>query len=546
MAPRNLSRRFVGPIALMFSILFLYWPMLSAAEIAVFEPLEPISGSLVIHGGGSLSDSVLEGFVKLAGGAEARIVVIPTAIEKDDAIEEAKEIAPFIKRGAAGAVMLHTRSRGKADEAAFCECLKTATGVWFGGGQQSNLEKVYVGTRVETALHELLKRGGVIGGTSAGAAAMSRVMIRSGNPKAEVGRGFGFLPGVVIDQHFIKRDRAERLKTVLSDHAGLAGLGIDEGTALIVRGRQMGVLGDSTVSVCFAASVNRPLRVENLKHGEMYDLVALRRAAIARAGTAFPPNVLPSPEVDGKGTLVIDGGGLPAEALLRFIKAAGGADALIAVIPTAQGDDPPAQPGEARLLRKAGATNLKIIHARNPAEANAAQLLAVLKEAKGIWFCGGRQWRLVDSFLDTPAEKLMHDVLARGGAIGGSSAGATIQAEYLVRGNPLGNREMMFEGYERGMGFLKGVAIDQHFTQRNRFADMTLLKQAFPQLVGLGIDENAALIVTGHVMEVVGTTNVNVYDRTGPAAPGQADYEVIKPGEKYDFKTRQRLEAARP
>lgn len=504
------------------------------------EPAVKISGSLVIHGGGNLSREVVELFMKFAGGNDARIVVIPTASDTYDDTQAGKEVERFKTHGAATAVVLHTRSRDTADSAAFVEPLKQATGVWLGGGQQKNLEKAYVGTATERELHALLQRGGVIGGTSAGAAAMSALMIRGGNPKAETGRGFGFLPGAVVDQHFLKRERAPRLMGVLAAHPGVVGLGIDEGTALIVHDRQMRVTGESSVCVCLAKSPLRPERIDAVKGPALLDLIALSRAAIARAEPPFPAAAPPVPEVEG-GTLIIDGGGCRSESLEKFMACAGGPDALIAVVPTAQGDNVPENPGEARLLRKAGARNIKIVHARNKSEAADPKLLDILREAKGIWFTGGRQWRLVDSFLGTEAEKLMHAVLKRGGAIGGSSAGATIQAEYLVRGNPLGNMQMMAEGYERGLGFLKGVAIDQHFTQRNRFADMTELKKVFPQLIGLGIDEPAALVVSGHVLEVIGAGNVHVYDRDKPVPAGEKDYEVVKPGEKYDLKARRKL-----
>ena len=90
--------------------------------------------------------------------------------------------------------------------------------------------------------------------TSAGAAVMSRVMIRSGNPVAEVGTGFGLIDGAVIDQHFLVRKREPRLRKVLEEHPGLVGYGVDEGTALILRGRRLLAVGASTVSVCLPAS----------------------------------------------------------------------------------------------------------------------------------------------------------------------------------------------------------------------------------------------------------------------------------------------------
>src|SRR5699024_4910268 len=127
----------------------------------------------------------------------------------------------------------------------------------------------------------------------------------------------------------------------------------------------------------------------------------------------------------------------------------------------------------------------EVFHPRDREEANSPEFIAKLRDAGGIWFGGGRQWRTVDAFEGTASIAAFHDVLKRGGAIGGSSAGATIQGEYLVRGNPLGNLQMMAEGYERGFGFLPGTAIDQHFTQRKRQPDMLLLKRTFPQLLGL-------------------------------------------------------------
>ena len=106
----------------------------------------------------------------------------------------------------AALTLLHTRDAKKANEAAFVKPLTEATAVWFGGGDQGKLLAAYRGTAVERELHKLLQRGGAIGGTSAGAAVMSKVMITGGNPKAEVGTGFGFLTHVVIDQHFLKRN----------------------------------------------------------------------------------------------------------------------------------------------------------------------------------------------------------------------------------------------------------------------------------------------------------------------------------------------------
>jgi cyanophycinase len=131
--------------------------------------------------------------------------------------------------------------------------------------------------------------------------------------------------------------------------------------------------------------------------------------------------------------------------------------------------------------------------------------------------------------------------LRRGGVIGGSSAGATIQGDYLCRGSPLGNLEMMCEGYERGFGFLRGTAIDQHFAQRKRFVDMTALMKTYPQLLGIGLDEGTALVVKGSVADVMGKGQAHFYDRTKPVEDDKPDHESLKAGGRYDLKARKIL-----
>ena len=126
----------------------------------------------------------------------------------------------------------------------------------------------YLGTAVEKALRTVLDRGGVIGGTSAGAAIMSRVMITGGQEKATVGTGFGFLPGTVVDQHALKRNRVNRLLGVLSDHPGLAGIAIDEATALVVRQDRWQVVGKSYVVVCRLPGNGKPARFDVLEDGD--------------------------------------------------------------------------------------------------------------------------------------------------------------------------------------------------------------------------------------------------------------------------------------
>ncbi len=268
----------------------------------------------------------------------------------------------------------------------------------------------------------------------------------------------------------------------------------------------------------------------------------LRRAAIARAAPPFPPKEPAAPEVPKGSLVIVGGGGMPADVTRKFIELAGGPDAHIVVLPTANPDGP--ADAEGGFFERAGARNVVALPARKIEEVEDPKNLEVLKQADAIWFGGGRQWHFVDAYEGTKAYDLFHDVLRRGGVIGGSSAGATIQGDYLSRGSPLNNTEMMCEGYERGFAFLPGTVIDQHFRQRDRFADMSALMKVYPQLLGIGLDEATALIVRGHEAEVMGKGEVHFYDRQKPVEEGKPDYEALKAGGRYDLKARRVLEAA--
>jgi cyanophycinase len=497
-----------------------------------------IRGSLVIHGGGELTNAVRDKFLELAGGKEAQIVVVPTASDQadsDDPDVRQRLLQPWNSAGAE-VRLLHTRSKVEANDETFVAPLKSATGVWFGGGDQSKIADAYLGTAVERELTALLARDGVIGGTSAGAAIQSKTMIAGGQNEPRMASGLDLLPGAIIDQHFLARSRQPRLRKALADHPGHVGFGIDEGTALVARGRKLEVIGKSSVTVYLAASTSRSEREFELKAGSVHDLTMLRRAAIDRSLDQFPPRDLPPSRLESGSLVIVGGGGMPEEVTRKFIELAGGPDELIVVLPTADGNESPRGRGnEGRFFERAGAKNVKALRQHTRAEVESTEFIETLSKAKGVWFGGGRQWRFVDAYAGTNAEQLLHDVLRRGGVVGGSSAGATIQGQYLVRGSVLGNTEMMAEGYERGLGFLPGAAIDQHFSQRKRQPDMTAVMQRFPQLLGIGIDESTALVVCGQTAEVLGAGKAYLYDyRSGPPAC-EPDFTTVEAGGRYDL-----------
>ena len=243
------------------------------------------------------------------------------------------------------------------------------------------------------------------------------------------------------------------------------------------------------------------------------------------------------------GSLIVVGGAMRDLGIVRrFIDLAGGPDAPIVVIPTAGGAAEYDQfyPG-LRQFRAAGATNLTVIHTNDRAEADSEAFVRPIRVAGGVWFPGGRQWRIADSYLDTRTEEELHRVLERGGVIGGSSAGASIQGSYLIRGDTQTNTIMMGD-HEEGFGFLRNVGIDQHLLRRNRQFDMLEVVEAMPDLLGIGIDENTAIVVQGDEFEVIGESYVVIYD-TGARIDTGGDFYFLAPGDRFNMATR---EAGRP
>jgi cyanophycinase len=254
--------------------------------------VQGIEGTLVICGGGRLPEEVIGRFVEAAGGPKANLVLVPTASSFADRADPERYLAPWRER-VASVTLLHTRSRETADQDDFVTPLRQATAVWFYGGSQSRLAASYVDTKFERELHALLKRGGTIGGTSAGAAIMSRLMIARGRQEPEFGIGFDLLPDAVIDQHFLRRGRQPRLLAALEKNPDHFGVGIDEGTALVVEGSSMRVVGESVVTVCLASSPGRERREVTLPSGAEADLPSFRRAA-RNLTAAAPPAALPA------------------------------------------------------------------------------------------------------------------------------------------------------------------------------------------------------------------------------------------------------------
>jgi cyanophycinase len=250
------------------------------------------------------------------------------------------------------------------------------------------------------------------------------------------------------------------------------------------------------------------------------------------------------------GSLIIVGGGnVGQEIWQKFIELAGGAaNANIVIVTTADEDSSIArgQSPEKETLQKLGVQQISFLHTRDPKTANTEAFTEPLTKATGIWFRGGRQWKLADSYLHTLTQKAFNGVLQRGGVIAGTSAGATIQGSFMVRGDTKGNT-IMIGDHTEGLDFMHHVTIDQHHLKRNRIFDLIDVIKSHPDLLGMGLDESTAIVVQKDIFQVIGASYVAIYDidQINGQSKGPRDlnsssgpFYFLSKGQKFDLKTR--------
>ncbi len=261
-------------------------------------------------------------------------------------------------------------------------------------------------------------------------------------------------------------------------------------------------------------------------------------ASMAHAQSATP-SVGPA-----NGSLVVVGGNMQDRAIYeRFIELAGGPEAKIVYIPTAGGGESYDQFCSClNRWREYGAEEIQLLHTYDKAEADTDAFVAALRDATGVFFGGGRQWRLVDAYAGTKTEEALRQVLERGGVLGGSSAGASILGSFLVRGDTRTNTVMMGD-HQVGFGYLRGVGIDQHVLRRNRQFDLVEVIEAHPELLGIGLDENTALVVQGDIGQVMGASYALIYDSNSVVGDRGGPFYFLAPGDRFNLATR---EAMRP
>jgi cyanophycinase len=248
------------------------------------------------------------------------------------------------------------------------------------------------------------------------------------------------------------------------------------------------------------------------------------------------------------GTLIVDGGGGTGLVKSRFVTMAGGKSARIIVIPTGASSirfgpenvilnpDWPRDRAEWNAYHKdlagwLGTDQITVLHTRDRAVADSDEFVAPLRTATGVFLGSGNAGRLAQAYLGTRTQREIEALLDRGGVVFGSSAGSIILGSFIVRGWPE-KPLLMAPGHDRGFGFLRNVAIDPHLTEAKRDYELINVVDAHPEILGIGIDEGAALVVQGDSFEVIGTGKAAIYDNQ--PHPG-AWYYWLNAGDRFDL-----------
>jgi cyanophycinase len=236
-----------------------------------------------------------------------------------------------------------------------------------------------------------------------------------------------------------------------------------------------------------------------------------------------------------KGVVIAMGGGNGTPEIYEKWKSlSGGKNAHVVLIPTANNPGDDIAPVVNGLKQVLGVQDVSVLDTKDRTKADSAEFVAPLRQATFVFIDGGRQWRLADAYLGTRVERELRNVLKRGGVIAGSSAGASILASYLVRGDPAGPEVVMAKGHERGFGFLPNSAIDQHVSERHREHDLEPVVASHPKLLGIGIDPNTIIVVQGDQFEVIGSGKVTITEA------GHQQYSIPS-GTHFDLRKRKPL-----
>ncbi|MCR9202037.1 MAG: cyanophycinase [Planctomycetaceae bacterium] len=491
--------------------------------------LRPIVGSRMVVGDGDVATYTVKCFLHLCRESSPNVVVI-------DLDGTARITETRLKKNGAGSVAV-VEAIPTDSESLSLQLLNTS-GIWIEGKLNGLAQR----RLLLALLKNVTQRNGVI---AVGSSSVSVLKELDENDPARRLES----PFVKSDFHFGKNPSPRSDASFQKVHWLIP----DSSVAVFHSGRRVAGYGDADISAIVEEASGWPeqrgtFECPDVFNGGSYpfyglDLFSWVRSANERSRPLFPPKTAPTPEV-ATGTLFLHGGsGIPKDIMREFVNIAGGKEAYIVCIPSAQRFKLPDLPDSyaAGLLHELGHSNYTTLHTDDPLIADESEEFArMLNAATGVWIDGGRTYRFMDCYEGTRVEELIAEVLKRGGVVGGSSAGCQVPSDFLVRGNPRTNKDIVHAGYTRGMGLLKGVIIDAHFLQRDRHGPFLELMKQYPQMLGIGIDERTALVVKGHTARVLGPNAVSFYD----LEPGKNSFKpvILKAGETYDLKSRSRTQ----
>lgn len=259
-----------------------------------------------------------------------------------------------------------------------------------------------------------------------------------------------------------------------------------------------------------------------------------------------------------RGALVLSGGGEPhadATVLARFVALAGGPNVDIIYIPSAasgirlpsgfiaelpeSGEITPSREAlESALATLFGVRRVRVLHTRNRSVAASEPFSDPLRTARAVWIGYGNAGRLASLYLDTPLQRELSGVLARGGVVGGNSAGAIIQGSFIVRGRP-DKPALIARDHTTGFGFLRQVVINPHLTSAKREGELITVVDQHPDLLGIGLEDEASVLVVGDTAEVLGSGRAAIYD---DLRHGELWYYWLRPGDRLDLRARRQLD----
>lgn len=499
-----------------------------------WETLGPPQGTLLIVGGAAV-DSIYHDFLDLVGDRSAPIVVIPTASTTNITPDTNAAYKKLVEFGATDVVILHTTDPAVANREAFVAPLQRARGVFISGGQQRRLAEAYLHTRTHTELFNVLERGGVVAGSSAGASIQGSYLYGGGREQRV---GFGFIKDSAIGQHYVRRSRVGGVGRVLRQNPELFGIGIDEATGIVVRGNEFWVVGDSKVAVYDPRQPGWPQGREQdfLFPGDHYDMLARRVTHRAEPkptdlwADADRPWAAPSEQwatggpPNGKLMLLAEG----VDDLLkqRFVAELGDPAAPIVVLSTGSEAERFQNESLANDLRRLGARNVSVLHTIDRDRANSAAFAQPLREARGVWVGDVPMWKLADTYVHTLVNREMFGVLERGGVVAGEGSGANMLSSALVRA-----------GYRwtTGYGLLRDAVITEHPLARRPQRTLREALEQQSQLLAIGLGQAAAIMVSGDQMTVIGRGPVTIQDGS---AGSRARPRTLAHGDTFDLKER--------